>query len=620
MKKVVSSCIYCGCGCKLVYLVDEKTNKILKISGYKEDDISEGRPCIKGLTINEIYNKNRIKTPLIRKNNKFVKASWKEALNLIHQKIKHTKPENIIVNGSGKITNEDNYLIYKLAKQLFQTNNVDSCCGRLCHISTVKGIKDCLGASNLTRMSHLNNIDTLLIIGSNPAVTYPVFWNKILKRKNKLKIISVQPIFNKTSNFGNYFLEIIPGTETALLNGIINYLIQEGSYFQQAKKFPNFNKLKKITSKYPTGYVTNLCKIKEKDFIDVCETISKSKSLGVFHGMNFTQHINSLENMHSLLNLLLLKNAHILTLRGEINVQGVGDIFSTDKNLNGNLVKAFLLEPSKTKVAFITDFNPAQSLPNLNEVHKNLKKIFLIYCGSYFNTTCNYADIILPLPALFESEGTITNGEQRIRYTKSVINSKTPNLLKISKLLAGKFQKENLFNYSDYKEIFKEIIQKIPNYKNINANKIYSNQDAFPIKQIKYKKFYPEEFKGKDDSKTKKYPFFLTTFREQHQFLTGEITKNSKTLSKLDKDKLSTYISPEDAKRLNIKNNDKIKIISKSGSISTKAKISNIPPIGTIATRFHYKDMLINKLFPTKYDNITFTPNYKCVAVNIKKI
>lgn len=333
--------------------------------------------------------------------------------------------------------------------------------------------------------------------------------------------------------------------------------------------------------------------------------------------MNFTQHINSLENVHSLLNLSILKNALLLTLRGEINVQGVGDIFSAYPKLKGNIIKSFFLKP--TKVAFITEFNPAQSLPNLDRTHKNLKNMFIVYLGSYFNLTSDYANVVLPIPALFESEGTITNGEQRIRKVNQVIKPKNKSLLEIAKLFEKKFKK-NVFQYNTEKDIFKDIIKRVPNYNKINPEEVYKNQDAFATKEIKYKKFFPEPFKGKDDYRTKEFNFLLTTFREMHQFLTSEITSQSKTLTKLDKDKLHVYITPEDAKILKIKDEDKLKISSKVGNITALARISDIPPPGIIATRFHYKEMLVNKLFPPAFDDITFTPNYKACAVKIKKI
>ncbi len=628
IKKIVSTCIYCGCGCKLIYHV--KNNKILKISGFSKDYMSEGKPCIKGLTINEVFDKNRITHPYIRKAKKLVKVSWNDALNRIYEKTKNIKSDEIFLNGSGKVTNEHNFLIYKLGTCLFNTANIDSCCGRLCHISTVKGVMDCFGASNLTKISNIDNIDTLFIIGSNPAVNYPVFWNKILKRKNKIKIISVQSLFNLTSKLGNVFLEIEPGTETLLLNGIINYLIKNNSFDKKARNFKNFKKLEKLTAKYNISYICKECEINEKEFLEVCKAVANSKKLGIFHGMGFTQHINSLENVHSLLNLVLFKNADLLTLRGEINVQGVGDVFSSNTQIfsklwnkkiikpKGNLIKSLILNP--VKVAFITEFNPAQSLPNLNKVHKNLEKMFIVYFGSYFNLTCDYADVILPVPTLFESLGTITNGEQRLILSNKPLKYKNPDMLEITKLLAKKFTKESLFLYKDSKQIFKELIMAVPDYNKIDADKIYLGEDTFAEKNIKYKRFFPEDYKGKDDKITKKFPFLLTTFREQHHFLTSEITDYSKTLRKLDKDRCHIFINPRDAEKLKIKDEDKINVISETSDIQSLARISDKVPKNLVATRFHYKEMLVNKLFPSKFDDVTFTPNYKCCAVRIEKL
>lgn len=627
MKKVVSQCIYCGCGCKLNYHIDK--NKITKISGVSSDDISEGKPCIKGLMIHEIFNKNRINSPYIKKNGKLVKTTWQEAINKISEKIKQTKSKEIFVNGSGKITNEENWLLYKIATTLFNTNNIDTCCGRLCHISTVKGVMDCFGTPNLTRMSNLNKIDTLFIIGSNPAISYPVFWNKIKKRKN-LKIISIQPLENLTSKFGDYFIEIEPGSEIALLNGIINYIITQNKFSKDAINFPHFKKLKAVTKKYSPNYISKICNINKKEFLDMCNQLTKSKKIGIFHGMNFTQHLDSMGNVYSLMNLALLTNALFLTLRGEINVQGVGDVFSADKQklnkiwntkikqLKGNIINSFIKKPNK--IAMITEFNPAQSLPALNTVHKNLENMFLIYLGSYFNLTCNYADVILPIPTLFETTGTITNGEQRIRFVNKVIENKNPNLLEISKLIAKKFNKENSFQYKNNKEIFREITKTVPWYSQINAEEIYKNQDSFPNRKIKHRKFFPQEYKGKETRRTKKYPLLLTTFREQHQFLTGEQTEQSKTLTKLDKDKCHIYIHERDAKKLGLKDNDKISVTSESGCIKAFARISDIVPENLIATRFHYKNMLVNVLFPPKFDKITSTPNYKSCAVKVEKL
>ena len=133
-----SSCIYCGLGCRLNYEV--KNNKLLKITGVKNDDISDGIPCIKGLTIHEVYDKNRIKIPLIKKRGKQIKATLDEALDFIYTNTKNLSPNDIFFNTSGKLTNENNYIMQKFARVCYKTPNIDSCCGRICHIATVMGM------------------------------------------------------------------------------------------------------------------------------------------------------------------------------------------------------------------------------------------------------------------------------------------------------------------------------------------------------------------------------------------------------------------------------------------------------------------------------------------------
>ncbi len=638
--KIPSICPYCGCGCRLIYEVED--GKIVKIHPDKEDRISEGKPCIKGLTVHEVADKARLKYPLIRKERSERKVSWKEALEYIHENVKDLAPEEIAFYGSGKITNEDNWAILKFGKIVMRTNNTDSCCGRLCHVATVEAVANCLGASNLTYMDTVNEIDTLLIIGSNPASNYPVFFNRLMKRKNDIKIISVQPIYNITSKFGDVFVYIEPGTEVVFLNALANYLIQKNAYSKEAESFEGFERLKEVVKNYTPELVEKICKTPREEFLKAAELIAASKSFGIFHGMGLTQHVNAIENVHTLLNLMLLKNGKILTLRGEINVQGVGDIgFIPNKLPTGGfetlseleklwgcelpvekgktIVESLIIDP--VKAAFISSFNPAQSLPALKKVHKNLENMFLVYMDSFESLTASFADVVLPTPALFERRGTVTTGERLVRAVIPVRQAPGEAMpeWKIYRELAKFFEKESFFSWESEKEIFTEIVRVVPAYRNLDPEKIYSGQDMFADKTIKFRRFMPERFEGKDETRSREYPFLLTTFRSKYQFLTGEMTEHSETLNKAD-DGACVYMNREDAEKLGIKDGEIVKVVSEEDFIQARIKISENIPKGVLASRFHYKDLLINKLFPAKFDEETHTPNYKCVSVRIEKV
>ncbi len=638
--RVPSVCPYCGCGCRLIYEV--KRGKIIRIYPDQQDRVSEGKPCIKGLTLAEVADKSRLRHALIRKDRSEKKVSLKHALEYIYQNIKDLAPEEIAFCGSGKITNEDNWAILKFAKTVIKTNNTDSCCGRICHIATVEGLMDCFGNSNLSSIDYANEIDVLFVIGSNPASNYPAFFNKILKRRKEIKIISVQPIYNITSRFGDVFVYIEPGTEVVFLNALANYLIKKKAYHEECESIEGFHRLKEVVKNYTPELVEKICKTPKKEFLKAAKLVATSKNFGIFHGMGLTQHVNAIENVHCLLNVLMLKNGKILSLRGEINVQGVGDIgFLPNKLPSGGfetlpklekfwgcelplekgktIIESLIIDP--VKAAFISSFNPAQSLPALKKVHKNLENMFLVYLDSYESLTAEFADVILPTPALFERRGTVTTGERLVRALKAVRKAPgeaLPEWVIYSKL-ARLFRKGKFLHWKNEKEIFSEIVKIVPAYKNLDPEKIYGGIDMFADKSIKYKRFVPERFEGKDEIRSKEYPFLLTTFRSKYQFLTGEMTSLSETLRKNDEGPC-VYINPRDAKNLGIKDGEIIRIVSEEASLKAKAKLSGIVPAGVLASRFHYRELLINKLFPARFDEETHTPNYKCVSVRIEKI
>lgn len=635
-----SICPYCGCACRLNFAV--KNGKIVKALPDNSDPVSEGKPCIKGLTLHEVIYKGRILEPMIRKNkkSKFKKVSWKEAYEFIYKKTKDLSPEEIFFAPSGKTTNEDCYVMQKFARIVFKTNNVDGCCSRLCHIASVKALIDSFGiAATASRMDDVYSLDCLFIIGSNPASNYPVFFNRILKAKEKgMKIISVQSIATLISHQADIAITIQPGTETAFLNGISNAIIQKKAYDRKLESADGFERLKDIVKDYTEETVCKLCGISREQWKKLIDSIISSKSFGIVHGMGITQHVNATENVHSLINMMILKNGKLLSLRGEVNVQGVGDMgclpdslptgqlikFSNlekiwkvkvSKEKGKNIIESLLISP--VKAAFISGFNPAQSLPNLNQVHKNLKKIFLIQMEPYFNLTSNFADVILPVPTLIERKGTITNGERRVRHVERVIeplgSSKQEWL--IFKELSSLFGFSKFFDYKDENTILREIAKIVPAYQKISIG----TDDQWAEKKIKFVKFNPEQFEGVEGVRSEKYPFILTTFRSQYHFLTGEMTSKSKTLAK-SKDGPYCYMNEKDAKRLRIKDGNRIKVSSHVGSLITKAKIDRRMPEGTVGMHFHFKELLVNKLFPTQFDEETFTPNYKLVAVQIKKV
>jgi len=635
VETVPSVCAYCGCGCRLLFHVEK--GYIVKIVPDRTDNPSEGVACIKGLTIHESVGtgKGRVLEPLMRtdKDQPLKQVSWDEAYRFIYERTKDLAPSEVFVNASGKVTNEDCYVTQKFARIAYKTNNIDACCARLCHVTTVEGLEHCFGSrSGFSRMDDVYNCDCLFIIGSNPASNYPVLHNRILKARRKgMKVVSSQAVYNITAKFSDVSLLIYPGTELVLLNGIINALIQQSVYDKSAENVEGFERLRRVADFYNIDFVRYTCGVELEPFEQLIDHIANAKSLGIIHGMGLTQHVTGQENVHALLNLMILKNAQLLSLRGEINVQGVGDMgclpdrlptgpLATAHQLEAKtIVEAFLISPPKA--AFISGMNTAQSLPNLNVVHRNLRDMFIVVLDHYHNLTTQFADVVLPTPLLFEREGTITNGERRVRPVRKVVDgcgSCKPEW-QIFKELSSLFKVGEFFNYKQPIDITREIVNVVPAYQQVNVDSVYAGSDAWPEKRMLFRRFVPEHFEGVEDIRSDKYPLILTSFRSTHHFLTGEMTNRAKTLMSFQEGPYC-YMSRMDAERLGLVNGDLVEVSSSVGDIQCEARIDENIPKGRVGMHFHFEQLLVNKLFPTQFDENTFTPNYKMTAVGVRKL
>jgi len=614
----------------------------------RTDNPSEGTACIKGLTIHETMgsDEGRILSPMIRnrRDEPFKEVSWNEAYRFIHQRTTGLAPSEVFFNASGKITNEDCYVTQKFARIAYKTNNVDSCCSRLCHVTTVQGLEDCFGSrAAFSKMDDIYGLDCLFIIGSNPAGNYPVLYNRIMRARRKgLKVVSSHALYSLTTKFSDVSLIIYPGTELILLNGIMNALIHQRGYDKSAENVEGFERLRNVVELYTIDFVRQACGVDLEKLNQLIGYVTDAKALGIVHGMGLTQHVTGSENVHALLDLMILKNAQLLSLRGEINVQGVGDMGCLPDRLptgplvtapvlenkwnaevpnskGKSIVEAFLISP--TKAAFISGMNAAQSLPNLNVVHKNLEEMFVVVMDNYYNLTTTFADVVLPTPLLFEREGTITNGERRVRYVRKVrepCGSCKPEW-QIFRELSTYFGCADQFNYPTTRAITDEIVNVVPAYMQVDVDSVYSGSDAWPDKRMAFRRFMPEHFEGVEDIRSDKYPLILTSFRSMHHFLTGEMTNKSKTLMSFSEGPYC-YLSAGDAKQLGISNSDLVEVSSSVGSLKCEARTDENIPRGRVGMHFHFEELLVNKLFPTQFDEKTFTPNYKMVAVSVNKL
>ena len=599
-------CPYCGCGCSL--LIQRKPN--LKFLPNPKDPISKGNPCIKGLTAYElVFAKDRIFNPLIRKGKKLVKTNWETAYKYIYKNTKNLSPDEVCFLASSPASNESCFLFQKFAREYFKTDNVDSC-ARICHAASCYAFAKAFGITRMpAKFNDYEKADCILLIGTNPLITYPVIFNRILKaKKNGAKLIHIRYFPDETSKYADVFIKIEDSTELVLLNCLLNLISKN-------LEIPEY--VRDVIKHYTPEFAARICKCDKKLIKKAARLIEKSKKFVLGYGMGLTQHIYGSNNVFSAINLVIAKKGKIISMRGKANIQGVNDMGCVPKASGRTMVKAIATE-NPVKAVFVMQMDPAKSLPALNIVRKRLAKAFVVEITPFPTETTKFADVVLPCCLWLEEEGSFTNAESRVRYFPEILAA--PKNVKpgwkIIKDLAKVFGLK--WKYKNITDIWKDI-NKINEYEDIKINELKRSEKGKFVKyKIKVKNYFPVEFSNIEEKTSKKFPFVLTTERWQYRFCGDELSSRSPSLTNLQKYSF-VLINKEDASQLNIKDGEIVKIISKFGSVKSKIKISENVPRGLVIAPFHFSDLLINKLFGLEFD-ITGEVNLKRVAVRLEKL
>lgn len=627
----------------MTYVVEQ--GRVTKMLPDRTDPVSKGAPCSKGLTISEVAYKNRVTTPMIRrsKGGDLKPATWEEAYGVITDRVKGLDGRDILFVPSGKASNEDAYVMQKFARVALRSNNVDGCCSRLCHVNTIAGLKQTFGIDGSpAKFDDIATRDCILILGSNPASNHPVLFREVLRtRKRGTKLISVVSVPNETSRVADLVAEIEPDTEVAFINCLIREVIDRKGVDPLARSITGFEQLAMTVSKYTCERVCRICRIQRDAFYKIAEAVVSSRDFGIIHGMGLTQSRNGLANVYALLNLLTIKNGELLSNRGEINVQGVGDMgcspagiipspvmndlleqkwgASLSQEMGLNMIQALFLTP--VKALFLCDVNIAVSLPDLDRLHRNLRDMFVVLLHHHRNATMDFADVVLPIPMLFESTGSVTTGERRVRFVRKVAdpigNAKPPWL--IFKELARSLGHGDSFEYGSAREIMQEVVSIVDPFRKVNVNKLYEGEDQWPAKEPLFRRYMPVDFEGTAYSRSENYRFVLVTVRSPLHFLHDDLTSQATTLMHGGQYIEFCYLNRDDARSIGVVDGDLVKITSPSGSIAVGARADPAQKKGIVKLFIHSERLMVNRLVPLEYTSGTFTPNYKAIPVNVVK-
>lgn len=647
---VKSICPFCGVGCGIDLEVEG--GKIVRVLPDKTHVVSKGHLCGKGsVAFKSLYAEDRVLYPLKREGEKFVRISWKEAIEEIYIKlndiIKKYGPFSVGFYGGCQNTLEEVYSFMKLARAL-GTNNVDSC-ARVCHDPSAIALKEMLGVgASSTSVVQIPKAKVLVIAGESTTESHPVISQYIVELKRKGgKLIVIDPRLTGIAKIADLYLQISPSTDIYLFNAVANYLISNGLIDENfiKQRTEGFEDYKRVVSKYSIEDAEKITGIPREKIIEFAKLISQ-KPVIFSWGLGLTQSSGA-NGVRALVNLALLtgnvgiEGGGLIVYRGQANVQGSGDLVKPNVFPNGKMDELHALQlkevwgfkppiqPGKTvtealygsnlKAIFLMNFNPAKSFPNRKVVEKFLSSLdLLVVIDSFMTETAKFAHYILPAAMWAEKEGSVTSLDRLVKWRFKAVNppGEARPELEIIADLARKFG----FNFSsDPKEVFNEL-KEVSIYSNLNFGEMtdYSLPSRYPQNdEVLYReKFLTEDgkahFRPVEQPKLSK-GMILITGREVTHYNTDELIVRSG----FPEIPLEVFINPEDATRLGIKEGDEVEISSKCGSAKARVRLSRDIMRGVAFAYMHNAE--INYVVCNDLDEESKTPKFKYIVINIRK-
>jgi len=676
VRKILTTCEFCGCGCNFYLGVED--DKVVAVYPCASHPISQGKLCIKGWMGHEyIHSAERLKTPLIKEGDKFREASWDEAYQLIADRLQQIKEQygsdSIAVSTSAKCTNEENYLLQKLARAAIGTNNVDHC-ARLCHASTVIGLSQTFGSGAMTNsIPEIGSADVILVIGSNTTEQHPLVADQIVKGvKGGARLIVADPRQIQLTKLATLHLSHRPGTDVALINGMLNVIIAEDLVDRKFvdSRTEGFEELKEAVAGYTPRKAAEITGVPAEKIVEAARIYAGGKKGTIIYAMGITQHTSGVDNVMSCANLAMLtgnigrESTGVNPLRGQNNVQGACDMGTlpnvfpgyqavTNDELRQKFEKAWGAklpsQPGVTvtgaiskmiageiKALYIMGENPMISDPDMSHTEKALKNLgFLVVQDIFLTETARLADVVLPGVSFAEKNGTFTSTErkvQRVRKAIEPVGSSRPDWKIITELSSHLGYK---MDYPSPREVMDEIAKLTPSYGGISYDRLERGGLCWPCPSpdhpgtpyLHKEKFARPGGKGKFSAVSYRppaelpddeYPFTLTTGRTGFHWHTGTMTRKDWALDR-EYPKGYVEINPQDAANTGIRNGAMVKVASRRGEISVQANVVDTIQEGLVFIPFHFAEAAANKLTAANLDPVAKIPEYKVCAVKLER-
>ncbi len=679
---VRTTCAYCGVGCS--FRAELRGDEVVRMVPDKSGGANQGHSCVKGrFAWGYATHRDRVTAPLIRDRieDPWREVSWDEAIAYTADRLLGIReahgPDSLGGITSSRCTNEEVFVVQKMVRAAFGTNNVDTC-ARVCHSPTGYGLKQTFGTSAGTQdFASVAQADVIMVIGANPTDAHPVFASRMKRRlREGASLIVVDPrriaLVESPHVRAAEHLQLRPGTNVAIVNALAHVVVTEGLVDRRfveercsAADFAAWEEFIRLPENSPEAVAAD-SGVDAESIRRAARLYGSAANAAIYYGLGVTEHSQGSTMVMAMANLAMATGnlgrpgVGVNPLRGQNNVQGSCDMGSFPHELAGyrhvsdDAVRAQfeavwehavrpepgMRTPNMLDAATIGDFRAifiqgedlVQSDPNTAHVERALRAMDCVVVQDLFlNETAALAHVFLPGTSFLEKDGTFTNAERRINRVRPVMASRTGRTeWEVACELATAMGYP--MHYDDAAQIMDEIATLTPTFAGVSfelLDRVGSvqwpcNESAplgTPVMHVDRfvrgeGRFVPTPYVPTTERTTRRYPLLLTTGRILSQYNVGAQTRRTANVTWHDEDRLDLH--PADAEARGIGEGMWVRLASRVGSTRLRAHLTEEIPAGVVYTTFHHPVSGTNVVTTENSDWATNCPEYKVTAVEVQ--
>lgn len=685
-RSVITTCAYCGVGC--TFRAEMKGDQLVRMVPWKDGKANRGHSCVKGrFAWGYANHKDRVRSPMIRESidQPWREVGWDEALGFAAGRLNAIREEHgaRALGGitSSRCTNEETFLVQKLVRAGFGSNNVDTC-ARVCHSPTGYGLKTTFGTSAGTQdFDSVMDSDVILVIGANPTDAHPVFASRMKRRlRQGAKLIVIDPrridLVRSPHVEAAHHLPLRPGTNVAVLTAMAHVIVTEGladtAFIGERCEVDAYQDWARFVSdpKHAPETLEPVTGVRADDLRAAARLFATGGNSAIYYGLGVTEHSQGSSTVMAIANLAMAtgnigrRGVGVNPLRGQNNVQGACDMGSFPHELSGyrhisdadtralfeddwgvaldpepglrinNMIDAAL--DGSFRAIYIQGEDILQSDPNTQHVAAGLATMDCVIVHDLFlNETANYAHVFLPGSTFLEKDGTFTNAERRIQPVRRVMdpaNAPDGDGLEdwqVTQALANALGLD--WNYTHASQILDEIARLTPTFAGVSWDRLDREASLqWPVNEA-----HPDGSPTMhvDGFVRGKGLFVVTDYvptdeRTGPRFplllTTGRIlsqynvgAQTRRTANTLWHECDELEMHPVDAENRGLSDGDWTRLASRTGETTLRVKITDRVAPGVVYTTFHHPETQANVVTTEYSDWATNCPEYKVTAVQV---